>query len=58
MNKHNLLMALCMGAPIALLVVVYAFGIKSPIIYWIALAMCPIMHLVMMKQPKGGKKCN
>ena len=58
MNKHDLLMALCMGAPIILLVVVYLFGIKSQFIYWIALAMCPIMHLVMMKQHKGGKKCH
>lgn len=58
MDKHKILMYLCMGLPIALLVVVYAFGIKSSVIYWIALAMCPIMHLVMMKQHEGGKKCH
>ena len=57
MNKHSLLMVLCMLIPVALLVAVYGFGVRNQFVYWIALAMCPIIHLIMMSSHKG-KKCH
>ena len=56
-NKQWLMMAGCLVVPIGLLVAVYGFGIKSNAIYWIALIMCPLAHLIMMKM-HGDKKCH
>lgn len=57
MKKHTLMMLACLAIPIALLVAVYGFGIRSPIVYWAALLMCPLIHIVMMKLDKG-KSCH
>lgn len=46
-------MLACVGIPIALIIIAVVFGIRSPWVYWIALAACPITHLIMMKLHKG-----
>lgn len=53
--KHSWLMLACLAVPIALLVIVYGFGVRNQAVFWIALAMCPLMHIVMMKMHKGEK---
>ncbi|MBI4016189.1 MAG: DUF2933 domain-containing protein [Candidatus Aenigmarchaeota archaeon] len=58
-SRHNLLMLACIAVPVALVVAVYGFGIKSTAIYWMALLACPLMHLVMMhahKEKEGKNK--
>ncbi|MBI4144665.1 DUF2933 domain-containing protein [Candidatus Woesearchaeota archaeon] len=52
-SSHKWLMLACVGIPIALIIIAVVFGIRSPWVYWIALAACPITHLIMMKLHKG-----
>ncbi len=56
MKNHWLMMLACLAIPIALLVVVYGFGIRNTAIYWLALLMCPLIHFIMMRMNKG--KCH
>ena len=56
MKMHTFVMALCLAVPIALLVGVYGFGIRSTAIYWVAIALCPLIHFVMMRQHSARDK--
>ena len=50
--KHNytLMMALCCGIPLLLLyVAIYIFDVSRSYMYWLIILLCPIMHLLMMK---------
>ena len=61
-HNHLLLMAVCCLLPLlALLVITYGFGIRNNYIYWAAILLCPLSHLIMMKftehgEDKDGKK--
>ncbi len=57
MKKHTLIMLACLAIPIALLIVVYGLGIRNQAVYWLALLLCPFIHLVMMKM-HGKEKCH
>ncbi len=37
----------CVVLPIAVLIIVYAFGIRNQLVIWLALLLCPVMHIAM-----------
>ena len=56
-TKHLLIMILCCIAPfLVLLVIMYGFGIRNTYLYWAAIIICPLSHLIMMKYMDHGKK--
>jgi amino acid permease len=59
-QNHLLLMIICCALPlVVLLVFVYGFGIRNNYIWWAAILLCPISHLIMMRfmhdDDKGSK---
>jgi len=53
-HKHTLMMALCCLIPLVLLGILWIAGVSQNILSFGILLLCPIMHLVMMKNMKHG----
>ena len=55
-DKHSWMIILCCAIPVVLIAAIYFFGISNKYLFWLALVLCPVMHLVMMKYMHGDKK--
>lgn len=54
-TKHALMMILGCLAPLALLGILWFAGVSQSILTFGIILLCPIMHLVMMKNMKHGE---
>ena len=61
-NNHAMMMVVCCAVPLILLVIaVNVFNFNSLYLYWFVILLCPLMHILMMKDHhKHGqsKKCH
>ncbi len=49
-KNHGLMMLLCCGIPLVLLIVATSvFGMNNKYLVWGIILLCPIMHILMMK---------
>lgn len=55
-NKHTLMMVLCCVIPLLFLGILWVAGVSQNILSFGILLLCPIMHLLMMKNMKHGHK--
>lgn len=55
-HKHTLMMVLGCVIPILLLGILWIAGVSQNILSFGILLLCPVMHLVMMKNMKHGTK--
>ncbi len=56
MSKHTLIMILCCLILLALIVVLWAVGISGSYLILGVLLLCPLLHIVMMREMhKGGE---
>ena len=53
-SHHTLMMVLCCLIPIVILGILWIAGVSQNILSFGILLLCPIMHLVMMKNMKHG----
>ncbi len=53
-HRHTLMMVLGCVIPLVILGVLWFAGVSQNILYFGILLLCPIMHLVMMKNMKHG----
>ncbi len=53
-HKHTLMMVLGCVIPILLLGILWIAGVSKNILFFGLLLLCPIMHLLMMKNMKHG----
>lgn len=53
-SKHTLMMILGCLAPLAILGILWFAGVSQNILFFGILLLCPVMHLVMMKNMKHG----
>lgn len=53
-HKHTLLMLLGCLAPLVILGILWFAGVSQNILFFGILLLCPVMHLVMMKNTKHG----
>lgn len=54
-HNHAVLMGLCLAVPAAAAVGVYAFGLDRAYLIWAFVLLCPLMHLLMMRDMHGHK---
>ncbi|MBI4150529.1 hypothetical protein HY492_00210 [Candidatus Woesearchaeota archaeon] len=47
----------CAVVPLAVIITVYALGIRNQLIIWLALLLCPVMHIA-MHYLKPEEKCH
>lgn len=59
-RHHSLVMLLCCGVPLLLLAAgIYLFGIDRKYLFWFVLLLCPLLHIIMMRdmhKDTAGKK--
>ncbi|MFA4936327.1 MAG: DUF2933 domain-containing protein [Candidatus Methanoperedens sp.] len=53
-SKHTLLMLLGCLAPLVILGIMWFAGVSQNILFFGILLLCPVMHLLMMKNMKHG----
>ncbi len=53
-HKHALMMALCCLIPLVLLGILWIAGVSQNILSFGIILLCPVMHLLMMKNMKHG----
>ena len=54
-HKHTLMMVLGCVVPLLLLGILWVAGVSQNILYFGILLLCPVMHLLMMKNMKHGE---
>ncbi len=54
-HKHTLMMVLGCVIPLLLLVILWVAGVSQNILSFGILLLCPVMHLLMMKNMKHGE---
>jgi hypothetical protein len=52
--RHTLMMALCCLIPLVLLGILWIAGVSQNILSFGIILLCPVMHLLMMKNMKHG----
>ena len=55
-SKHTLMMVLGCVIPILLIGILWVAGVSKNILFFGLLLLCPIMHLIMMKNMKRGRQ--
>jgi hypothetical protein len=55
-SKHTLLMMLGCLAPLVILGILWFAGVSQNLLFFGILLLCPVMHLVMMKNMKHGSQ--
>ncbi|MCZ7381288.1 MAG: DUF2933 domain-containing protein [Candidatus Methanoperedens sp.] len=53
-HRHTLMMALCCLIPLVLLGILWIAGVSQNILSFGIILLCPVMHLLMMKNMKHG----
>ncbi|MFZ3058132.1 MAG: DUF2933 domain-containing protein [Candidatus Methanoperedens sp.] len=53
-HKHTLMMVLCCLIPLVLLGILWIAGVSQNILSFGIILLCPVMHLLMMKNMKHG----
>ncbi len=53
-HRHTLMMALCCLIPFVLLGILWIAGVSQNILSFGIILLCPVMHLLMMKNMKHG----
>lgn len=54
-HRHTLMMILCCLIPLLLLGILWAVGVSQNVLSFGILLLCPVMHLLMMKNMKHGE---